>query len=88
MPNSLSLFWGDGHSVHFATFPILQFSKCYLTNNFHRMASKLYENVAYHGAMQASTLLGNRPSFTKFMALIKVQFMVEILTLVSMGNPS
>ena len=46
-----------------------EISKRYLSNNFHRIPSKLYENIAYHGGMQAITLLGNRPSFTKFMAL-------------------
>ncbi len=67
MPDFLSLVWG--HSVHFAKFPILRFPKRYLSNNFHRIPSKLYENIAYHGAMHAITLPGNWPSFTKLMAL-------------------
>ena len=71
---SLSLLWG--HSVHFAKFPILRFSKRY---SFHWIPSKLYENIAYHRAMQAITLLDNRPSFTKFMALWN-------LSLEPMGN--
>ena len=67
MPDFLSLVWG--HSVHFTNFPILRFSILYLSNNFHRIPSKLYENIVYHGGMQAITVLGNRPSFTKFVAL-------------------
>ncbi len=67
MPDSLSLVWG--HSVHFAKFPILRFSKRYLSNNFRRIPSSLYENIAYHEGMQAITLLGNLPRFTKLMAL-------------------
>ncbi len=56
----------------------LEMSKHCFSNSFHRIPSKLYENIAYHGGMQAVTLLGNRPSFTKCMAL---------LTLESMGKP-
>ncbi len=61
MPDSLSLVWG--HSVHFAKFPILRFSKRYLPNNFCWIPPQLYENIAYHGEIQAITLLGNRPIF-------------------------
>ena len=34
----------------------------------YRIPSKRYENIAYHRVMQAITLLGNRPRFTKFMS--------------------
>ena len=44
------------------------------------MSAKLYEDIVYHGGIQAITLLGNRPSFTKLWHL-------EILTLESMGKP-
>ncbi len=71
MPDSLSLVWG--HSVHFAKFTIPRFSKRHLSNNFHRIRFKLYENIAYQGVMQDITLLGNWPSFTKFMALWKFE---------------
>ncbi len=70
MSDSFSLVWS--HSVHFAKFPILRFSKRYFSNSFHRIPSKLYQNIAYYGGMQAITLLGNRPSFS---------------TLESMGKP-
>ena len=73
MPDSLSLVWG--HSVHFAKFPKLRFSKRYLSNNFHRIRERCLP-----WGMQAITLLGNRPCFTKFMAL-------ESLKLESMGKP-
>ncbi len=66
MSDSLSLLWG--HSVRFAKCLILQFSKRYLSNNFHQIPFKLYESIAY-GGMQAITLLRNRPSFTKVMAI-------------------
>ena len=36
---------------------------------FHLMSAKHYEDIAYHGEMQAVTPLENQPSFTKFMAL-------------------
>ncbi len=69
MPDSLSWVWG--HSAHFKKFLILRLSKRYLSNNFHWIPSKLYENIACHGGMQAITLLGNRPSFTKFNHTLK-----------------
>ncbi len=78
-PNSLCLVWG--HSVVFAKFPILRFSKRYVSNNLHRIPSKLYGNIAYrHGGMQAVTLLGNRPSLQNL-------WHFEIFTLESMGKP-
>ena len=59
MPDSLSFIWG--HSVHFAKFPILQFSKCYCTSptifiGSHPSKLYEYENILllnYHGGMQA-----------------------------------
>ncbi len=47
----------------------LEISKRYSSYRFHLMSTKLYEDIAYHKGMQAITLLGNRPSFTKFKTL-------------------
>ena len=44
------------------------------------MLAKCYEDIGYHGGIQAITFLGNWSSFTNFVAL-------EILTLESMGKP-
>ena len=47
----------------------LEISKRYYSYSFHPMSAKLYEDVDYHGGIQAITFLGNRPSFTNFGAL-------------------
>ncbi len=62
----------------------LEISKFYFSNSFHRMPSKLYEDIGYHG---------NRQSFAKFMALCNFNMGVnvwhfEILTWESMGKPN
>ena len=44
MPDSFSLVWG--HSVHFAKFPILRFSKHYSFNSFHQTSTERY--TKYH----------------------------------------
>ncbi len=58
----------------------LEISKRYSSCNFHLMSVKLYENIGYHGGIQAVTFLGNRPSFTNL-------WHFEILTWESMGKP-
>ena len=40
MPDSLSLVWG--HSVHFAKFPMLRFSKGYCSHSFYSISTKFY----------------------------------------------
>ncbi len=64
MPNSLGLVWG--HSVHFAKFPILRFSKHYSFNSFHQISTKL--DTRYHNHTGCHFLKVSRHSvhFTKF----------------------
>ena len=66
MPNSLNLVCG--HSLHFAKFPILQFSKGYCSHIFHSISSKLCQYVGHEG-IQAVTVFGDLPKFKNFMAL-------------------
>ncbi len=48
----------------------LEISKVYsFYNNFHPIPAKLYAGITYHVGMQAINFLGNRQSFTKFVAL-------------------
>ncbi len=47
----------------------LEMSKLYFSNSFLRIPCKLYENIAYYGGIQGITLLRNRPSFAKCIAL-------------------
>ncbi len=57
MPDSLSL---GSFSALCKIFEIPDFQNSTRDcNNFHQIPSKLYENIAYHGGMQAITLLGN-----------------------------
>ena len=58
----------------------LEISKRYSSHSFHLMSAKRYEDIGYHGAIQAITFLGNRPSF-------KMLWHFEILTWDSMGKP-
>ncbi len=67
MPDSLSLVWG--HSVHFAKFPMLRFSKGYCSHICHSISTKLYcKYVAYEGT-SAVTVFGHLPKFKNFRAL-------------------
>ena len=59
----LSSVWG--HSVHFAKFSMLRFSKGYCSNSFHPVSIKLHEYIGYHGGMHAVGFLVNAPSFNK-----------------------
>ncbi len=47
----------------------LEISKRYSSHSFHLMPAKLYEDIGYHGGIQAVTFLGNRLSFKNFVAL-------------------
>ena len=40
----------------------LEISKRYSSHSFHPIQAKLYEDIGYHGGIQAITFLGNRPS--------------------------
>ncbi len=42
---------------------------CYFCHSFNQMCFKFYEDIAYHGVMQAITFLGNWPSFAKCITL-------------------
>ncbi len=46
----------------------LVISKRY-SSSFHPMSAKLYEDIGYHGGIQAVTFLGNRQSLKKSVAL-------------------
>ncbi len=41
----------------------LEISKLYPSYSFHPMSAKLYEDIGYHGGIQAITFLGNQPNF-------------------------
>ncbi len=47
----------------------LEISKRYSYYSFHPMSVNLYEDIGYHGGIQAITFLGNRPSFKNFVVL-------------------
>ena len=43
----------------------LEISKRYFSYSFYSMSAKLYEDIGYHGGIQAIIFfLGNRPGFT------------------------
>ena len=65
MPDSLHLVWG--HSVHFARFPMLRFSKCYSSPSFHSTSTKFYCKYVGHKGFQSVTFFGNLPKFKNFM---------------------
>ena len=58
----------------------LEMSKRYFSYSFHLMSAKLYEDIGYHGGIEAITFLGNWPSLKFFCHF-------EILTCESMGKP-
>ncbi len=57
----------------------LKISKRYSSYSFHPMSAKRFEDIGYHGEIQAITFLGNPPSFKNFVAF-------EILTWEPMGK--
>ncbi len=57
----------------------LEISKRYSSYSFHLVSAKLYDDIGYHGGIQAITFLGNRPS-------LKASWHFETLTLESMGK--
>ncbi len=67
MPDSWSLVWG--HSMHFAKFPRLRFSKGYCSPSFHSISTKFYCNYVGHEGIQGVTVFGDLPKFKKNMAL-------------------
>ena len=67
MPNSLSLVWG--HSVHFAKFPMLRFSKAYCSPSFRLISTKFYYKYGGHKGIQAVTVFGDLLKFKNFMPL-------------------
>ncbi len=69
---------------HFEIFPNtgpygLEISKRFSSYSFHLMSAKLYEDIGYHGGIQAITFIANWPSF-------KNLWHFEILTWESMGK--
>ncbi len=59
MPDSLSLVWG--HSVHFAKFPLLRFSKGYCSPSFHSISTKFYCKYVGHEGIQGVAVFGDVP---------------------------
>ncbi len=68
VPNSLSLVWG--HSVHFAKFPMLRFSKGYCSPSFRSNWTKFYYKHVGHMGIQSVTVFGDLPKFKNFMTLL------------------
>ena len=67
MAESLSLVWG--HSVHFAKFRMLRFSKGYYSPTFRSISTKFdYKHVGHKG-IQCVTVFGDLPKFKNFMPL-------------------
>ena len=61
MSDSLSSI--QGHSVHFAKFPMLIFSKGYCSHRFYPISTKLYGKHGNQVGIQAIDFWGSRPSF-------------------------
>ena len=68
MSDSLSSVWG--HSMHFANFPMLRFSKVYFSASFLPNSNKLHGKYMY-GNQEAVTFLGNLPKFKRTFDLEK-----------------
>ncbi len=74
----------------------LEISKCY-SYSFHLMSIKCYEDIGYHGGIQAVTFVSNRPMATmveyrRLLLLgigqyLKMLWYFEILIWGSMGEP-
>ncbi len=56
----------------------LEISKHYSSYSFHLMSVKLYEDIGFHGGIQAITFLGNQPSFKNFVALLNFNMGVNV----------
>ncbi len=67
MPNSVSMVWG--HSVHFAKFEMLRFSKGYCSPSFHSISTKFYCKHVGQKRIQAVTVFDDLPKFKTFMPL-------------------
>ncbi len=52
-----------GHSVHFAKFPTLRFSKGYCFHSFHPSSTKPYRKSMYSRKLSAFTSSGYLPNF-------------------------
>ena len=61
----------------------LEMSKRY-SYSFHPMSAKLYEDIGYHGGIQA---MWNTGYFLAIIQVLKILLHVEILTWKSMGKP-
>ncbi len=68
MPDSLSLVWS--HSVHFAKFPILRFSKHYSFISFHQNSTKLH-TVSQSRANIGQHVFGDLPKIAKKYGALK-----------------
>ncbi len=49
----------------------LEISERLSSYSFNLMLAKLYEEISYHGEIQAITVLGNRPSFKNICGTLK-----------------
>ena len=47
----------------------LEISKCYSSYSFHPISAKRYEDIDYHGRIEAVTFLGTQPIFKTIVAL-------------------
>ena len=59
MSDFLILVWG--HSVHFAKFPMLRFSKGYCSPSFHSISTKFYCKYVGHEGIQPVTVFADLP---------------------------
>ncbi len=56
----------------------LEISKRYSSYSFHPISAKIYEDIGYHGGIQAVTFRGNRPSFNNhFCGILKFKMGVN-----------
>ncbi len=71
MPDSLSLVCG--HSVHFATFPILRFSKHYsFVTVFIRIQPNFIQSIIIGANIYSLLLFGDQPKVKNYIALCNV----------------
>ncbi len=52
----------------------LQISKRYPSYSFHLISAKLYEDIGYHGVIQAANFLDTQSTFTTFMVWKSMEF--------------
>ncbi len=75
MSDSVSSVWG--HSVHFAKFPMLRFSKGYWSQSFHSILIKLHKILKFYDTL---TLFFNTGPYEtgNFKMLLLIQFLSDL----------